>query len=138
MYLYSCFFLKSSFFPLSLQMAKDQARWDTNNHKIFIDVCLQEVAHGNRRGMTFNSEGRKNCVANFRKLAGRDYDWGQLKNHWDNLKSDWITWNAFTKDGMTGIGWDSDRGTFDASAEWWDRKIEVSNHFMYCILYCSV
>ncbi len=47
-----------------------------------------------------------------------------LKNRYQGLKkkyTDWIT----LKHGETGLGWDSAKGTIDATNEWWDKKLEV-------------
>lgn len=90
---------------------------------MFCDLCLREIALGNRPNTHFNKAGWSNLVKNFKEYTGRDYDRLQLKNKWDQLKKEWKLWKDLKK-GVTGFGWNSKRKTIDGSEEWWEEKIE--------------
>ncbi|TXG47773.1 hypothetical protein EZV62_027067 [Acer yangbiense] len=55
--------------------------------------------------------------------TGRKYDRKQLKNHWDIVKKDWQLWDSLLR-GETGLGWDMERQTIEASNEWWEAKLQ--------------
>ncbi|KAK9272485.1 hypothetical protein L1049_002858 [Liquidambar formosana] len=44
----------------------------------------------------------------------------------DNLKKEWQIWDKLVGH-ETGLGWNYAKQTVDATPEWWDRKIQVSN-----------
>lgn len=100
------------------------ATWSYEIIMMFCDLCLQEIALGNRPNTHFNRAGWANLVKNFKEYTDRDYDRLQLKNKWDQLKKDWKLWNDLKKD-ATGFAWNSKRKTIDGSDEWWEGKIEV-------------
>lgn len=90
---------------------------------MFCDLCLREIALGNRPNTHFNKAGWTNLVEKFKEYTGRDYDRLQLKNKWDQLKKEWKLWKDLKKD-ATGFGWNSKKKTIDGSDEWWKGKIE--------------
>ncbi|KAL0922394.1 hypothetical protein M5K25_006377 [Dendrobium thyrsiflorum] len=103
--------------------AGPSAIWSYEIIMMFCDLCLREVALGNRPNTHFNKAGWTNLVENFKEYTGRDYDRLQLKNKWDQLKKEWKLWKDLKK-GAGGFGWNSKRKTIDASDEWWKGKIE--------------
>ncbi|KAB2606059.1 hypothetical protein D8674_005776 [Pyrus ussuriensis x Pyrus communis] len=80
------------------------ATWNAHNISIFCDLCIKEVEAGHR--------------------PGHDYERKQLKNKWDALKNEWKLWKELVGK-ETGLGWNSNKGTVDASEEWWNNKIQV-------------
>ncbi|CAL8167900.1 unnamed protein product [Prunus armeniaca] len=53
---------------------------------------------------------------------------GQLKNKWDALKIEWKLWKELVGK-ETGLGWNSSKGTIDASDEWWNNKIQINDEY---------
>lgn len=102
---------------------------------IFCDICVKEVAKGNRPGTHFDRVGWENVVKAFNELTGRDYDKKQLKNKWDYLKTDWKLWNSLLHK-ETGIGWDPAKKTVDGPAEWWKIKFRCENLYFSLYLLC--
>lgn len=107
---------------------KQKVTWPDEVVAIFSDICVKEVAKGNRPGTHFDKVGWSNVVKAFNELTGRDYDKKQLKNKWDSLKTDWKLWNSLLHK-ETGIGWDPAKKTVDASAEWWQNKIQINGEY---------
>ncbi|XP_020596149.1 L10-interacting MYB domain-containing protein-like [Phalaenopsis equestris] len=99
------------------------ATWSYEIIIMFCDLCLREIALGNRPNTHFNKTGWTNLVENFKQFTGRDYDRLQLKNKWDLLKKEWKLWKDLKKD-LDGFGWNPKRKTIDASDEWWKTKLE--------------
>ncbi|KAG0466555.1 hypothetical protein HPP92_018135 [Vanilla planifolia] len=106
-----------------IRQAGPSAIWSHDVVMMFCDLCLREIARGNRPNTHFNKAGWRSLVRNFKKYSGRDYDRLQLKNKWDLLKKDWKIWKDLKK-AAVGFGWNSKRNTFDASEEWWTEKIK--------------
>ncbi|CAN6586591.1 unnamed protein product [Malus baccata var. baccata] len=99
------------------------ATWNAHNISIFCDVCIKEVEAGHRPGTHFDKDGYANIRANFKAETGHDYERKQLKNKWDALKNEWKLWKALVGK-ETGLGWNSSKGTIDASEEWWNNKMQ--------------
>nr|XP_008370895.2 uncharacterized protein LOC103434337 [Malus domestica] len=76
------------------------ATWNVHNISIFCDICIKEVEAGHRLGTHFDKDGYANIRANF-KLVGKE----------------------------TGLGWNSSKGTVDASDEWWNNKIQINKEY---------
>ncbi|XP_020680634.1 L10-interacting MYB domain-containing protein [Dendrobium catenatum] len=103
--------------------AGPSATWPYDIVMMFCDLCLREIALGNRPSTHFTKIGWANLVDSFKKWTGKDYDRIQLKNKWDQLKKEWKLWKDLKK-GATGFGWNPKRRTLDASDEWWKKKIQ--------------
>lgn len=58
-------------------------------HKIFIELCYEEMLKGKKPWISFNKNGWNNLVANFEKKTRKAYNMKQIKNHWDSTKADW-------------------------------------------------
>ncbi|KAB2600368.1 hypothetical protein D8674_010639 [Pyrus ussuriensis x Pyrus communis] len=89
------------------------ATWNVYNISIFCDVCIKEVEAGHRPGTHFDKEGYANIRANFK---------------WDALKNEWKLWKELVGK-ETGLGWNSSKGTVDASKEWWNNKIQINKEY---------
>lgn len=82
---------------------KSKAVWDHKSTEYFVQVCLDQVAKGERIGTSFTKKGWKDIVSQFNELSGRKYDKTKLKNRYDSLRKDWRAWyNLFGKE--TGLG----------------------------------
>ncbi|KAK2634649.1 hypothetical protein Ddye_029441, partial [Dipteronia dyeriana] len=105
---------------------KSKAVWNDDLVAIYCEICVKEVAKGNRPGTHFDKIGWVNVVKVFKEITRRDYDKKkQLKNKWDSLKIDWKLWSSLLHK-KTGIGWDPAKKTVDAPPEWWQSKIEMN------------
>ena len=51
-----------------------KATWDAVAHRVFLDVCIEEVNANNRPVQVLNALGYKNLVENFNKRTKRNYD----------------------------------------------------------------
>ncbi|XP_075633475.1 L10-interacting MYB domain-containing protein-like [Castanea sativa] len=81
----------------------------------FCNLCVEEIKVGNRTIFAaLNPKGWSNLVIKFYNKTGLNYDNDQLKSRWDVLKADWRVWEKL-KGLDTGLGWDSVKGTIDAS-----------------------
>ena len=98
--------------------------WDNETVSIFCNLCIVEVEEGRRPGTHFTKIGWENLVKNFCKATGREYSKLQLKNKWDALKNDWKLWKDLIGK-ETGLGWNIQKKTIDASPEWWQSKLKV-------------
>nr|XP_028952690.1 uncharacterized protein LOC103431050 [Malus domestica] len=104
------------------------ATWNAHNISIFCDICIKEVEAGHRPGTHFDKDGYANIRANFKAETGHDYERKQLKNKWDALKNEWKLWKDLVGK-ETGLGWNSSKGTVDASQEWWNNKIQINKEY---------
>ncbi|KAG8391345.1 hypothetical protein BUALT_Bualt01G0178200 [Buddleja alternifolia] len=69
---------------------RSSARWDDFSSVKFIELCEDEIGKGSRPNSHFNINGWKNMVKRFNEMTGKNYDYKQLRNHWDGMKKDWI------------------------------------------------
>ncbi|XP_059310008.1 L10-interacting MYB domain-containing protein-like [Lycium ferocissimum] len=103
--------------------AQSNAKWDNDASIKFIDLCENEIRQGRRPHTHLNRDGWNNVVEEFNKDMRRNYDKKQMKNHWDNMKKDWILFKKLMR-GETGLGWDATKNTIIADDDWWERKIK--------------
>ncbi|KAL5568930.1 hypothetical protein UlMin_025505 [Ulmus minor] len=99
-----------------------KAVWTPANHKIFVDLCLEETLKGNKPGSHFTKEGWSNMVESFKKKAGLRYDKKKLKNHWDLTKRKWKVWLKLTSDFR--MKWDPNSCKFGACGDEWAKYIQ--------------
>jgi hypothetical protein len=66
-----------------------KANWDAVAHRVFLDVCIEEVNANNRPVQVLNATGYANLVRKFNELMKRNYDRKQMKNRWETLKKDY-------------------------------------------------
>lgn len=91
---------------------------------MFVQLCVNEVRKGNRDGNHFNKVGWNYILINFNTETNRNYNLKQIKNHWTQMRGDWLLWQQLMyKD--TGLGWDAAKQNVAASDEWWQNKIKV-------------
>ncbi|KAG8378574.1 hypothetical protein BUALT_Bualt08G0151000 [Buddleja alternifolia] len=45
------------------------------------------------------------------------------ENRWDSLKKEWGIWKRLLR-GESGLGWNNEKGTIEATPDWWQRKIQ--------------
>ena len=102
-----------------------KASWDVNCTKCFIELCLEQVKKGTRKGTSFKKEGWEEMGTRFKELTGRKYEKSQFKNKYDSMRKDWTTWHKLLHE--TGVGWDSEKHTVAATDDWWEKKIAVKN-----------
>ncbi|KAI9181856.1 hypothetical protein LWI28_019322 [Acer negundo] len=84
---------------------KSKASWSNDLVAIFCEICVKEVAKGNRHGTHFDKIGWANVINVFKEITGNDYNKRQLKNKWDSLKTDCKLWSSVLHN-ETSIEWD--------------------------------
>ncbi|XP_028753575.1 uncharacterized protein LOC114713154 [Neltuma alba] len=98
-----------------------KASWDIRATKVFIDLCIEEVEKGGRRGTSLTKPAWTSIEENFTAKTGRVYTRIQLKNKYDTLRKEWQLWDRLLRE--TGLGWDAERNTVSAPDDWWEKKI---------------
>ena len=53
----------------------------------------------------------------FNERTGLQYNAGQMRNKFDNLKRDWFSWNRLLQ--ITGRYWNEEKDTVGGSDKWW-------------------
>ncbi|KAL6906211.1 hypothetical protein ACP4OV_003812 [Aristida adscensionis] len=98
-----------------------EAEWNDERTKIICELFAEQVRAGNRPNTHLNNIGYREVAIKFQERTQLLYTKLQLKNKWDKLKSDYITWKKLLKT-TAGLPWDSARGTIAADDEWWKIK----------------
>ena len=101
-----------------------KANWDNLAHRVFIDVCKEEVEANNHPVQVLNAIGYANLVRKFNECTKRNYDKKQMKNRWETLKKDYTVWKGLVQH-ASGLGRDPITNTIDASDDWWTHEIQV-------------
>ncbi|KAK3231833.1 hypothetical protein Dsin_003714 [Dipteronia sinensis] len=102
-----------------------RANWsDPTQRKYFIDLCLQEVNSGFRSGGTLKPSAWTRIAEGLEKIIGKKFTQKQLKNGWDYMKKQYLTWTKLIT--TTGHGYNSVTQTFDWPAERWDDYIKAN------------
>ncbi|GAV73524.1 Myb_DNA-bind_3 domain-containing protein/DDE_4 domain-containing protein [Cephalotus follicularis] len=102
--------------------------WKPHIVNIFCDICIKEIDNRGKPKSHFTKEAWKSLVETFDGETGRAYEYNKIKNKWDQLKKDYLLWRALLGTD-TGLGWDSDKRTIDASNDWWKRMIVVREYY---------
>ncbi|KAI3451700.1 hypothetical protein Pfo_008365 [Paulownia fortunei] len=69
--------------------AKPKAVWNSDVHKLFVELCCEQMSKGSKLWTFFSRDGWNKICVNFVQKSGLNYDKKQLKNYWDNTKQDW-------------------------------------------------
>lgn len=107
-----------------MSTSTSKANWTPANHKIFVDLCVEETLKGNKPGTHFTKEGWRNIVESLYAKTGVTYDRKQVKNHWDSTRKRWKLWVKLI--GNSSMKWDSETNKFGATEEVWRNYIKVS------------
>ena len=107
-----------------MSTSTSKAKWTPANHKIFIDLCLEETLKGNKPGTHFTKEGWRNIMGSFCAKTGVRYDRKQIKNHWDATRKQWMSWVKLIGD--SSMKWNPETNEFGATEEDWRNYIKVS------------
>ena len=71
-----------------------KANWDAHAHRVFLDVCIEEVNANNRPVQVLNKHGYINLVRKFNERTKREYNRMQMKNRLETLKKDYTIWKG--------------------------------------------
>ncbi|KAL2512481.1 Myb DNA-bind 3 domain-containing protein [Abeliophyllum distichum] len=105
------------------------AKWDDGTHRIFVNCCELLIAQGYRQGKCFTKTGWQQLVSMFNHEAGKDWKCSQLKNHWFNMRRDYLLLHEILR--STGIEYDHQNNTIVADDWWWERKIQWRKEEMF-------
>ncbi|KAF7830989.1 L10-interacting MYB domain-containing protein isoform X1 [Senna tora] len=105
-----------------MSTSTSKAHWTPANHKIFIDLCLEEILKGNKPGSHFTKEGWRNLIGSFYAKTGIRHDRKQIKNHWDATRKQWRLWVKLIGD--SSMKWDPKTNNFGATEEDWHNYIK--------------
>ncbi|GAV88031.1 Myb_DNA-bind_3 domain-containing protein [Cephalotus follicularis] len=111
-----------------IKKTTQQATWPIPLVMIFCDAIIKEIASGGLINTHLSKDGWRNVVEEFNTASGKNYDYHQLKNKWDQLKKDYSLWKDLIGND-TGLGWSYTKQTVDATDEWWEKKFR----FVYII-----
>ncbi|GAV72042.1 Myb_DNA-bind_3 domain-containing protein, partial [Cephalotus follicularis] len=101
-----------------------QATWPIPLVMIFCDAIIKEITSGGLVNTYLSKDGWRNVVEAFNTSTGKNYDYHQLKNKWDQLKEDYSLWKDLIGND-TGLGWSYTKQTVDATDEWWEKKNQL-------------
>ena len=78
-----------------------------NSTKLFIDLSLEQVKKGKRKGTGFKNDGWEDMGKGFTEMAERIYENSRFKNKYDSMRKEWTTWHKLIHE--TGVGWDNEK-----------------------------
>ncbi|KAK1390045.1 hypothetical protein POM88_018223 [Heracleum sosnowskyi] len=100
------------------------AKWTDELHKLFVELCAGEVIKGNKVGTTLNKEGWVAVHTEFVRQKNVLWTMRQFKNHWEAMKPDYQLFKKL-KFGESGLGWNENTKTIEASPIWWLHKTQL-------------
>ncbi|KAH9733273.1 DDE Tnp4 domain-containing protein [Citrus sinensis] len=101
----------------------ERANWtDPTYRKYFIDLCMREANNGNRSGATLKPTAWNRISQELKTLTGKSITPKQLKNGWDYMKRQYLTWLKLTM--TTRHGYNSTTRTFDWPPERWEEYLK--------------
>ncbi|KAE9592368.1 putative Myb/SANT-like domain-containing protein [Lupinus albus] len=102
---------------------RKSTKWEDSTIELLIDCAIEQANLGEQTGSGLTSTGWRKAKAKFKIVNEMSLDDVQIKNKWENIKK-WQTWyKTFGK--KAGLGWNPEKNNFEASAEWWERKMLV-------------
>ncbi|GMP22013.1 hypothetical protein CsSME_00000200 [Camellia sinensis var. sinensis] len=119
---------KSSSLEETHNQFSHKASWDNDSIRVFLQLIANEITKGNRPFLVLSQAGYKSLARKFEKKIGRKHGQKQLKNKYMSLKKQWQAWTKLidSSKGVSGIGFNSDTGMFQAHEEWWDKMESVN------------
>ena len=102
-----------------------KANWDGRAHKVFLDICEEEVKANNRPTQFLNALGYINLETKFNQRMNKNYVKKQFKNRWDTLRKEYNYWKQLLLN-ASGLGRDPETGAIVADADWWQKQFQVS------------
>ncbi|GMP87631.1 hypothetical protein CsSME_00039926 [Camellia sinensis var. sinensis] len=105
-----------------------KASWDNDSIRGFLQLIANEITKGNRPFLVLSQAWYKSLARKFEKKTGRKHGLKQLKNKYMSLKKEWQAWTKLmdSSKGVSGIGFDSEIGIFQAPEEWWDKMESIN------------
>ncbi|KAK1399781.1 hypothetical protein POM88_009644 [Heracleum sosnowskyi] len=104
-------------------VASPNAKWTDELHKLFVELCAAEVIKGNKVGTTLNKEAWVAVHTEFVRQKNVPWTIRQFKNHWEAMKPDYQLFKKL-KFGESGLGWNENTKTIEASQIWWMQKTQ--------------
>lgn len=114
---------------VTVKQERLSAKWDDNSHRIFTELCVDEVRKGNRPSTTLSKTGWANVHKDFNAITGKAYVKKQLKNHWDCMKAEWILFDQLRQRHAV-LGWNQKKMTIAADDAWWDAQFKVTSAYL--------
>ncbi|KAK1384432.1 hypothetical protein POM88_022167 [Heracleum sosnowskyi] len=105
------------------------AKWTDELHKLFVELCAGEVIKGNKVGTTLNKEGWVAVHTEFVRQKNVPWTMRQFKNHWEAMKPDYQLFKKL-KFGESGLGWNENTKTIEASPVWWLHKTQENPKYV--------
>jgi hypothetical protein len=94
-------------------------------HKVWLDICVEEMRANNRSQHCLNSLGYAKLMKTFIGRMKRPYTRDQHKNKLDNLKRTYTQWKTLNIK-ASGLGRDPITGSIEASDDWWEEQNKVT------------
>ncbi|CAL5343164.1 unnamed protein product [Camellia sinensis] len=83
-----------------------KCQFDSDNTKLFLQLIITEMESGNRQPCGLSMAGYKNVANKFLEKINLLHSTKQMKNKFDNLTKDWVSWKKLenANHGLTGLG----------------------------------
>lgn len=126
----SCNLMLPLMSQIACQMVENQfdqyqsrAKWSESFTKLFADLLVEQIRHGNRSNNIFNKKAWKYIREEFNKQTNLKLDRQQMKNHLDVLRKRYNNVKALLD--HPGFTWDAIQCMVIAEDDLWQKYIEV-------------